>query len=66
MMIRHNDSQPVVLGILDLLCRRDPVIAGDDCIDPIVKRPVDEHLVKSVPVFDPVRNVRVHIRAKHG
>ena len=66
MVVRHNDSQPVFLCIRDLLCRRDPIIAGHDRVNAIVDGPVDEQPIEPVPVFDPVRDICVHIRAESG
>ena len=66
MVIRHDHGQPVLLPVCDLIRRGDPVVAGDDRIHAVVQRPVDEIDIQSISVLDPVRDVRVHMRAQPG
>ena len=66
MMVRHDDRQSVFLSVSDLLRCGDPVIAGNDRIDPVVDRTVDEINIQPVSVFDPVRDIRIHVRPQSG
>ena len=64
MMICHNNRQTVLLSVGNLFCCRDPVVAGYNRIDPVVKGTVNEHFIEPVPILDAVGNVRVHICAQ--
>ena len=66
MMVRHNDRQSILLPVGDLLRCGDPVIAGNDRIDPVVDRTVDKINIQPVSILDPVRDVRIHVRPQSG
>ena len=60
MVVRHYDRKAVVLPVCNLIRCSDPVVTGDDRIDPVIDCPVDQINIKSVTVPDPVRNVCIH------
>ena len=63
MMVGHHKghTEPVPVG--DLLRGRNPVVTGDHCVHAVLIRLIDQVLVNTVAVGDPVRNPVVHIGA---
>ena len=65
MMIRHHNRHSHTFCIGDLLCRRNPVITGNDRIHVGLQRPVDQVPVQTIPVLHTIWNVTVHISSEH-
>ena len=59
MMIGDQYRHSQFFCIADLLGCTDPVIAGNDGIDPCLCRQIDQFPTDPIAVFDPVRNIRI-------
>ena len=64
MVIRHNDGHSKALPVSNLICRGNPVVAGNNGINPILIRPLHQLNIKSVSIRNPVWNITVHISTK--
>jgi len=64
MVVRHDDGQSPLFPIGNLLRGRDSIVTSDNRVNPVLQRPVDQHLVQAVPVLDTVRNVGIHLRSQ--
>ena len=61
MMIRQNHSHPSAPGICDLASCRNTIVTGHDGINSIFRRLIDQLLMKSISVFDSVRNTCISL-----
>ena len=64
MVICHNDRHPIFFSVSNLVHCRNSIITGDDRVYIILQCTVDQHLIQSISVFDPVWNIRIHICPK--
>ena len=65
-MVCHDDGQPLLFSVRNLVPRGNSVVAGNDRVDPVFQRLVDQHPVQAEAVPDTVRNIRVHVRSQTG
>src|SRR5699024_11273419 len=59
MMVCDQHSHTQTLGIADLFCSADPMVTGNDGINPCLCRQIDKLPADPVTVFDPVRDIRI-------
>ena len=66
MVVCHDDGQPVLFPVGNLICRRNSVVTGNNRINFLVQRPINKHFIQAIPVSDTVRNICIHIRSQSG
>ena len=59
-MICHQHRHSQFLCITDLLPCADPVIAGDDSINPCLCSQIDQFPADPIAILDPVGDIRIH------
>ena len=64
-MIRNDHTHAQGICQLNLWCRGNSVITGDDHANAFPLRLFDEMLVQSITVMNPVWDCRIHLCAKH-
>ncbi len=66
MVIRHHHRHTKLLRQPNLLRSRNPVITGNNRINPLRCRLTDQILIHPIPILHPIRNHRIHLSPNPG